>query len=293
VEPFLNTAATTGTGALSTSTATTNVTLTNCTFHGNNGIISSAIYNRGGTISLINCTVSGNKALSNSVGAYYAYPSSSVATYLVNSILAYNHTPAAYYDAVYGTGSIAGGSNNIIGAANSNPGYANTIPFSYGNATLEATSLFESYTSESGFRIPDLATNGGSNKTVALSGEQSAAYQSGISAYTIFNIPTEDQRGISRNDIPCLGSYEYIPVGTSLKKTEITSTRLFPNPASDYLKVQTSSKLLEVSIYDVSGVKVENFDTAVYPVGTLKDGIYLVKVKTVNGESVHPLIIKH
>ena len=284
-----NTATTTGTGALSTSTATTNVTLTNCTFHGNSGITSSAIYNRGGTISLINCTVSGNKALSNSVGAYYAYPSSSVATYLVNSILAYNHTPAAYYDAVYGTGSITGGSNNIIGTANSNPGFGNTIPFSYGNATP----LFNSYTSESGFNIPDLTANGGFSKTIALSGEQSVAYQCGVSGYSIFNIPTEDQRGISRNYMPCLGSYEYIPEGTSLKKIEETSTRLFPNPASDYLNIQTSSKLLEASIYDFSGLKVENIDTTFYRVSSLKDGIYLVKIKTGNGESVHPLIIKH
>ena len=62
---------------------------------------------------------------------------------------------------------------------------------------------------------------------------------------------------------------------------------IYPNPASDYIKVQTKNPITEITIYDITGKTVYkqlNMDRPVeiIDISQYKSGIYLIKVKDVN-----------
>jgi hypothetical protein len=64
--------------------------------------------------------------------------------------------------------------------------------------------------------------------------------------------------------------------------------RVYPNPSSDQLKIQTDSYIEKVSIYNLTGQMVKDVQTreeknAIIDISDLSPGIYLVKVKSSNG----------
>ncbi|MDN5479767.1 MAG: T9SS type A sorting domain-containing protein [Chryseobacterium sp.] len=68
--------------------------------------------------------------------------------------------------------------------------------------------------------------------------------------------------------------------------------RIYPNPASDFIRIETDEDLKEVNIYAISGQKVLTGNTAKINIQALKAGIYLVEIKTSKNTMVHKMIKK-
>lgn len=68
--------------------------------------------------------------------------------------------------------------------------------------------------------------------------------------------------------------------------------RIYPNPASDFIRIENAEDLKEVNIYAVSGQKVLTGNTTKINIQTLKAGIYLVEIKTSKNSKVHKIIKK-
>jgi len=61
--------------------------------------------------------------------------------------------------------------------------------------------------------------------------------------------------------------------------------QLYPNPANTCFSVQSDTNVLAVTIYTIAGknVKTVTQPNAAIDVSDLASGVYLVKVKTING----------
>ncbi len=82
-----------------------------------------------------------------------------------------------------------------------------------------------------------------------------------------------------------------------LAVNDVTNTKgnigIYPNPTSDFLKFNTSSKVEAIQIYDISGksVNAQLIDNQV-DVRNLQNGVYLVKITTAEGASSQKFIKK-
>lgn len=80
---------------------------------------------------------------------------------------------------------------------------------------------------------------------------------------------------------------DYIGIDTfsvtrpALAVSDVSKAKLsvYPNPTSDYLKINTAEKVSSVEVFDVAGNKVSvNYDGSSVDVKSLAKGVYLVKV---------------
>ncbi len=71
----------------------------------------------------------------------------------------------------------------------------------------------------------------------------------------------------------------------SVRELENTIFKLFPNPASNNLTVQTADKIETISIYNTLGALVQIETNNEFSVAQLPTGIYIIEIKTVNGNS--------
>jgi hypothetical protein len=95
-------------------------------------------------------------------------------------------------------------------------------------------------------------------------------------------------------------AYE-ICIGLDETKTE-PSIKIYPNPASDVLFIESSEKIESVSIYDCRGITMEQWNngtmerwnggTVEIPVIGLAPGLYLVKVETKGETVVRKVVIR-
>lgn len=68
---------------------------------------------------------------------------------------------------------------------------------------------------------------------------------------------------------------------------------IYPNPARNYITVKSSSKVIEVIIYDNLGREVTSFiDEETYDISHIESGIYNVVIQTVDGRGINRLIIE-
>lgn len=67
---------------------------------------------------------------------------------------------------------------------------------------------------------------------------------------------------------------------------------IYPNPANDFIMIDTPEKLKEVNIYSASGQKVMTSQAAKINIQSLNSGVYFVEVKTVNDSTVYKVVKK-
>ena len=71
------------------------------------------------------------------------------------------------------------------------------------------------------------------------------------------------------------------------------SVSVYPNPTSDVLKFDTTSKVNAVQIYDASGKSVNaQLSNNQLDVRKLQNGVYLIKITTEEGVSTQKFIKK-
>ncbi|MFN1217747.1 T9SS type A sorting domain-containing protein [Chryseobacterium kwangjuense] len=105
---------------------------------------------------------------------------------------------------------------------------------------------------------------------------------------------------LSNNDWLGLGFGQRIPFtpkeasNTTLGVSDISKKefRIYPNPASDFIQIETLENLKEVNIYSMTGQKMLTSSTARINIQSLKAGVYMVEIKTVKNTSVHKIIKK-
>lgn len=68
--------------------------------------------------------------------------------------------------------------------------------------------------------------------------------------------------------------------------------RIYPNPASDFIHIETTDDIKEVSIYAISGQKVLVSQHAKIDIQSLKPGVYLMEIKTRKNTMTHKFIKK-
>jgi len=81
--------------------------------------------------------------------------------------------------------------------------------------------------------------------------------------------------------------------GNSIKNINTTAINIYPNPAQHTLYIESAEMVEQVSIYDISGRMLQqtNNPSTSIDVSGLANGIYLVKVKTTQGETVKKIVI--
>jgi len=73
-------------------------------------------------------------------------------------------------------------------------------------------------------------------------------------------------------------------------KTEIS---IYPNPVNDYLNINSDKKISAISITDLTGKTLfEGTNLNKIDVNHLPKGLYLIKIKTDNSESIQKFIKK-
>lgn len=65
---------------------------------------------------------------------------------------------------------------------------------------------------------------------------------------------------------------------------------VYPNPASDFIQVETSESLKEVNVYSVTGQKVMTSQAAKVNIQSLNKGVYLVEIKTTESSTIHKIV---
>ena len=71
-------------------------------------------------------------------------------------------------------------------------------------------------------------------------------------------------------------------------------TTVYPNPATDVIKINTPENIQRVEIFNLQGqlVKVETGEVTSVSVKDLANGLYTLKLTTDNGTSMHKIIKK-
>ena len=82
--------------------------------------------------------------------------------------------------------------------------------------------------------------------------------------------------------------------GTGISQNVESGVTVYPNPATDVLNISTADEVQRVEIFNMQGqlVKVETGDVNTVSVKELANGMYTVKLTTVNGTSMHKIVKK-
>ncbi len=67
---------------------------------------------------------------------------------------------------------------------------------------------------------------------------------------------------------------------------------IYPNPASDFIQIETDEKLKEVNIYSATGQKVKTSQLAKVNIQALQTGVYFVEIKTNSGSVIYKIVKK-
>ena len=70
------------------------------------------------------------------------------------------------------------------------------------------------------------------------------------------------------------------------------SFKIYPNPASDFVIIETQDNIKDINIYSVSGQKVMNTQNKKINIQNLRSGVYLIEIKTDKSTTTHKIIKK-
>lgn len=84
-----------------------------------------------------------------------------------------------------------------------------------------------------------------------------------------------------------------IQSGTGIQEN-MTDFNIYPNPATDYVNIETTENVQRVEIFNIQGqlVHAENGAVSSISVKDLANGVYTLKLTTDNGVSVHKIVKK-
>ena len=96
---------------------------------------------------------------------------------------------------------------------------------------------------------------------------------------------TVDQRGVTRSDLTCMGSYEK-DNETGVNEVNDTVCEVYPNPVKDVLNVSGCGDSFSYEIVDLTGRTVaRGKSVGTIGVSGLSNGVYLLKLQTEKQQS--------
>ena len=102
-----------------------------------------------------------------------------------------------------------------------------------------------------------------------------------------FVTTTSDFLGNQRifNTTVDMGVYEYgsTVLGINNFNSEIKGLSVFPNPTTSFLNIKMDDTFKSATIFSVLGAKVLNTTSQIISTGNLKNGLYLIRIETENG----------
>lgn len=136
----------------------------------------------------------------------------------------------------------------------------------------------------------NLTDEGGKTQVLAITeGSKSDDF---CTATVPFSLPTIDQRGVTREGTPDAGAFEF--GGTlSTMSNLVTSFVMFPNPATNVVKISGINNLESIKVYSILGsleLKVDNTNT--FDVSKLSSGVHFVQIIKGNSTITRKLIKK-
>ena len=73
--------------------------------------------------------------------------------------------------------------------------------------------------------------------------------------------------------------------GVGVTKYSISSIKVFPNPSSEYINIE-SEQALEIDLYNVSGHLIWSKQANWINISDLTKGVFLLYIKTLDGEFI-------
>ncbi len=110
--------------------------------------------------------------------------------------------------------------------------------------------------------------------------------------YKFYSIATD--KAFNKESIKQNSEASFVVDQLSIDDFEFNSLfSIYPNPATSSFKIESKYKVLELSIYNASGVRVKFYNSSykAFSVDGLTKGVYLVSMKTKNGIANKKLII--
>ena len=87
--------------------------------------------------------------------------------------------------------------------------------------------------------------------------------------------------------------YSEILLSAANNSINKTTVQIYPNPASDFIKINSSGKIKGIEIYDMTGKKMDfSLENDTIDVSNLSAGTYLINIKTENGNFSEKFIKK-
>lgn len=167
------------------------------------------------------------------------------------------------------------------------PAYADRLQVRLSNGTYAApvgstgigsfsTALLEINASLTTTDYPNVWTE----YTIAISGLSATPVAANI-GFRYF--VTSGGPGGSNSDYIGIDTFSVTRPALAVSDVNKSKMSVYPNPTSDYLKINTSEKISSVEVYDISGKKVNaEFDGISIDVQKLEKGSYVIKI---NGET--------
>lgn len=107
------------------------------------------------------------------------------------------------------------------------------------------------------------------------------------------NVVDVDFSGYPRDDgHPDIGAYEYHSSSGINNNSAAKSLKIFPNPANDYLHVKFKGAVNEITVFDISGKRMnlkgekESGEYVIFNTRNLSPGIYFIKIKDFTGKFI-------
>ncbi len=136
-----------------------------------------------------------------------------------------------------------------------------------------------------------LTSEGGNTQVLVISGSSSA--DDYCTAATGISLPNVDQRGYDREGTVDAGAYE---IGGTLSIPDVTNNlklSIYPNPTNEYFYISDVSDIQSIKIYSVLGsLQQTTINNNRVDVTSLKEGVYLVTINTINSLINKRLVIK-
>jgi len=81
--------------------------------------------------------------------------------------------------------------------------------------------------------------------------------------------------------------------GTSVVNEELNNLQVYPNPVSAGVNVKISAEVSHFEVYDFAGRNIMTRNGSVIPTDGIDQGVYLVRIHTLNGEiQTQKLVVK-
>lgn len=103
---------------------------------------------------------------------------------------------------------------------------------------------------------------------------------------------TEAEIEITSNSLMDIELVAHYTIEASLEDHQLISYKIYPNPATDILQIETSSNLQAVRLFTIDGRMIMSSNESIITTSHLNSGLYLIELTTDHGKVVSKVMIR-